>query len=308
MSLDTAAAVATMRGLTQKFSTGFRTSTPFYPRVCMNVQSNGRDEKYGMMGEVPQMREWLGKRQAHTLRAATYELVNRKFELTLQVQKDDLADQRVSMYEASFTSGGQRAMKHPDKLFADTIVAGATTPCWDGQFFYDTDHVFGKSGSQSNKITSPAVDQSAPTLAEWKTAFRKAVRTMASFKDDQGESLNQPTFEGYNNLIALLPIEQRDAAHDAIDSAIVSNSTNVVIDRPDLVTMTHLTDATSFYVFFTGDPIRPIIFQERQPLKAPQFQGLDDYREQEVLWMTDARYAMGYAAWWNSVKVTFVAP
>jgi len=45
MALDTARAVATLRGLTAKFDLAMEQASPFYPTLCTQVQSQGADEK-----------------------------------------------------------------------------------------------------------------------------------------------------------------------------------------------------------------------------------------------------------------------
>ena len=48
----------------------------------------------------------------------------------------------------------ERGRTHYASLLSTLIVNGATTVCYDGQYFFDTDHSEGASGTQSNKIDS----------------------------------------------------------------------------------------------------------------------------------------------------------
>lgn len=304
MSNNSAAYVATLRGLTAKMVSGFQAAAPFYPRLCMMAKSNGRDENYGILGEVPQMQEWLGPRQAKTLRGATYLLTNREFEATVSVEKNDIDDDRMSLYDLKFTQVGSRAATHPDKLLMQTVVAGASTQCFDGQYFFDTDHAFGDSGSQSNALTYNASNHAAVTTAEFKAAFRAAIKAMLAFKDDQGEPINQPTFGRLKDLVCVVPIDLRDQAIEAFEQVIMSNDTNVVIDRPEVVTSAFMTDGTKFQVYYLGDIVKPFIFQQRRPLKT-WTKGENDPERRDVLFGADARYAIGYGAWWNAVETTF---
>lgn len=304
MSLDTARAVAVLRGLTGKLMIGFKAGNPFFPTVCMRAGSQGSDEQYGMLGAVPQMREWLGERKVKTLRAAHMTVVNKHFEATIGVLKNDLNDDRMGLYDTLAEDIGQRAKTHPDTLLFELIRNGGSLPCFDGQYFFDTDHAFGASGAQSNAITSVAADIDAPTVAELKTAFQAAILKLLSYKDDQGEPLSQPTVDRISNLVLVVPVNMRQVAYEAFESLIISSSTNVVIDRPQIVCSPTLTDLTQFYVFQVGQPVKPFIFQERQGLQSG-WSGLDDIMKKEVAYGVDARYAMAYGAWWMAVRVTF---
>lgn len=304
MSVDTAKAVALLRDLTRRFDMAFRAATPFYPRVCTVVESDGADEKYGWLGAIPGVREWLGDRVFNELAAATYVLANKHWEDSLAIKKDDLDDDRMGMYRMAMPNLASRAAQHPDKLRFQIMVAGSTTACYDGQYFYDTDHAWGDSGTQSNLKTYDAADHTNVTVTEFKAAFQQAVNALLGFKDDRGELFRQPTVGRLNDLIVEVPLALRKVAYEAIEAVILSNSTNVKIDNYDVACSPMLTDGASFYTHFVGDNLKPFVFQARQPLKRFT-KGLDDGETKDAKFMTDARYNVGYLAWWNTVKTTF---
>jgi len=304
MSLDTAKATVTLRSLTGKFDREVRAYKPFYPEVSNVITSDGADEQYGMLGSLPQMREWLGDRVEHELRAANFIVANKHWESTLRIKKTDIADDRMKMYGMLMPDLGQRAASHPDKLFFETLVAGSSTACLDGQYFFDTDHVFGDSGTQDNDLTSNATDHTAVTLAEFKAAWLACITKLIGYKDDRGEPLNAPTIDRFDSLVVIVPGALRQVAHDAFDSTLISNSTNIVIDKPRVICSPYLTDGATFYVLNTEGFLQPFLFQEREPLQR-QYKGLDDLQMKDVLFMTEARYAMAYVAWWKAVRYEF---
>ena len=83
----------------------------------------------------------------------------------------------------------------------------------------------------------------------------------------------------------------------------LSNSTNVIVDRPTIVSSPYLTSDVKFYLFKTGDPVKPFVFQQREPLSR-MMKGLDDIEIKDVKFMTEARYNVGYFAWWTAVLTT----
>lgn len=303
MALDIAQAQIKLRDLTAKFDNRLAAATPFYPQLCYDASSVRSSEKYGWIGNMPGMREWLGERQFSELRAANFVIENKHWESSLVIAKNDLADDNLGQYGPVLEQMGIEAAHHPDELFFNILEAGESTACFDGQFFFDTDHSWGSSGTQSNDITSTVVSTSAVTVAEMKTAIRKMVSTMLAFKNDRGKLYHRPTVSRMNDLTLLVPLALRDVAYDALESELLSQSSNVVVDRPQIVASPYLTSDVQIYLFKTGDPVKPFVFQRRQPLSR-MMKGLDDLETKDVKFMTEARYNVGYFAWWTSVLCT----
>lgn len=303
MAIDIASAQVKLRDLTAKFDNRVAAATPFYPSVCYDASSVRTSEKYGWIGNMPGMREWLGERQFSELRAANFVLENKHWESSLLIKKTDLADDNLGQYGPVLEQLGIEAAHHPDELWFSVLEQGESTACFDGQFFFDTDHVWGNSGTQSNDITSTVVSTSAPTVAEIKTAIRKMIRTMLAFKNDQGKLYNRPTVGRLNDLTLLVPLALRDLVYDALESELISNSSNVVVDRPNIVSSPYLTSDVKLYLFKTGEAVKPFVFQRREPLTR-MMKGIDDLETKDVKFMTEARYNVGYFAWWTSILCT----
>ena len=309
MSLDTAAAVAKLRSLTAKFDNRVKATTPFYPKLCTVIPSNGADEEYGMLGSVPAIREWLADRKFHSVRAAKFTIVNKHWESSIAVPKTAISDDRLGLYGPMFETLGTRATRHPDKLLLSDLVVNATAQtCLDGQFFFDTDHSWGDSGSQDNDLTGPAATGTTPTLTEFQDALEASLNAMLAFKDDKGEFLHDDAVIGAGNgmeLLILCPLAYRKTAIKATTNGIAINNgeTNVVIADAQVVASPHITGAY-FDLYRLDTPFKPYIFQAREPLSR-QMKGMDDVEFKDVKFMTEARYNIGYGAWWNAVRYTF---
>lgn len=306
MSLDTAKATVTLRSLTQKFDNKMRSATPLYPRICNIVKSNGADEEYGMLGNLPGIREWLGERKFKEVRAGRFTIVNKLWENSLLIAKTDIADDRMAMYGPLMEQLALEAAHHPDELTIETLlVGGESTACFDGQFFFDTDHVWGDSGSQSNDLTYNATDHTAVTVDEFNAAYHAAWSAMLGFKNDQGKYINRHLFGSSKNLMVVIPRQLAWTATKALTASLTANGgSNVVLDRPEIVISPYLTDGAKFYLLNLGAPLKPFVFQEREALSR-QMKGMDDAETKDVKFMTQARYNAGYLAWWNAVLTVF---
>ena len=314
MSLDTAAAVVKLRSLTAKFDNKVKATVPFYPKLCSVIPSDGFDEEYGMLGSVPSIREWLADRQFHTARAAKFTIENKLWESSLRVAKTNLSDDRMSLYGTMFESLAVRAKRHPDKLLLGTLMVNATGAtsglCLDGQYYFDTDHSWGDSGTQDNDLTGAATSGTNPNVNEFKDSAVAALKAMLSFKDDKGEFLHDDVVLGENGgmeLVAMVPLDYWEVATKAFKPGIFLNNgeTNVPVAIATVIPTPHFGTTGSFWDLYRVDtPFKPYIFQAREPLSR-QMKGLDDMEEKDVKFMTEARYNLGYGAWWNAVRFTF---
>ncbi|MCB1473829.1 MAG: Mu-like prophage major head subunit gpT family protein [Rhodobiaceae bacterium] len=127
-------------GFRLMFQEGFAGVTPSYTLFAMEVPSTAGEERYGWLGQFPKVREWIGDRVYRSLKAHGYSLVNRDFEVTVEVDRNDIEDDKLGLYKPMMVELGRAAAEHPDDLCYETLKAGFTTPCYDGQNFFDTDH------------------------------------------------------------------------------------------------------------------------------------------------------------------------
>lgn len=304
MSVDTARAITNLRSLTQKFDQGMEAATPFYPNLCTVIPSDGADEEYGGIGSVPGFREWAGDRVFNTLRGAKFTIENRKWESSVRIEKDDIDDDRLKKYSPVMEQLGMEAMMHPDELLFETIIAGDAQVCFDGQYFFDTDHAWGDSGTQSNDLSATAATGTTPTAAEFRTAYHAARAAMLGFKRDNGKYYHRPTIGPMTDLMLLVKPAHQEVATTALTAELVNGGdTNIVLDKPKIIACPYIT-ADVFYLLRTGQPLKPFVFQARQPV-ARQMKGMDDREFKDVKFMADARYNVGYFAWWNAVLTTW---
>lgn len=306
MALNTAKYISTQRDLTQKFREGAMAATPFYPTICTEIQSGGADENYGLLGAMPGVREWLGDRQFKKLRAGSFVIANREWEDSVEFEKNDIDDDRTGLMTNLAQDFGAEAMLHPDELLLEALVAGETTPCFDGQYFFDTDHTWGDSGTQSNDLSYAAANGTTPTAEEFKAAFNQSRVAILGFKNDQGKKLVRPVLRGSNKFICMVPLELQEVAENALNATLTTTGgSNVVIDRPEIIPCPSLTSSTKFYTFLMEGALKPFVFQKRRPIRTPVWKGMDDPETKVLKMMTDARYNVGYLAWWKAAVTVF---
>ncbi len=295
----------TQRGLNGAFFPRFEAAMTLWRELCSLVNSDGASEIYKWLGQLPMPVEWRGQRRTKSLRDFGQTIVNKHWELTLPIDRDEIADDQTGQIAMRVAEMATRFAHHPDKELIDLIVAGETALCYDGQAFFDTDHVEGESGSQSNDLTFDVATPTAPTAAEFKAAFWQAVKALAGFKDDQGEPWNLfQSFENLAGLVCAVPVQFLDVASEVLGAnaaPLISNTSNILAGKAKVITTPRLPWTTKFAVLKVDDPMRPFIFQNRQAVKTDL---KDDAEDKDVKYMADGRYAVGYGLWQKAVLTT----
>ena len=141
MIINSASLLALYRAFNTAFKQGFDSAPgSMWDKVATLVPSTTKTEDYGWLGKIPRMREWIGDRLIQNLKMHTYSIKNKKFESTVGVDRDDIEDDTLGVYSPIFQTLGQNAAEHPDELVFALLLLGFTTNCFDGQYFFDTDH------------------------------------------------------------------------------------------------------------------------------------------------------------------------
>lgn len=122
------------------FREGFDSSTSHWQTLAMKASSDSKDGVYGWLGKIPMIREWIGSRIVHNLMAHGYTITNRKFELTVEVPREEIEDDKLGIYGPVFKEMGLNTRQHPDQLLFELMLSGFTELCYDGQPMFDTEH------------------------------------------------------------------------------------------------------------------------------------------------------------------------
>ncbi len=147
INADTLRALHT--GVSLAFNERFSTVESYYTDVCMTVPSTTAMNEYPRMDDVPGFREWIGDRVVHDLSASTYIVRNREFEKTIGVRRSQIEDDQYGFLTSHAAQLGQDAAEFPDSLVWPLWKAGATTIGYDGQYYFDTDHLgYNEAGAE----------------------------------------------------------------------------------------------------------------------------------------------------------------
>jgi phage major head subunit gpT-like protein len=132
------------------FNAAFEGAQSFHEQVAMVVPSSARANDYKFMMQFPMLEEWLGDRQIRNLAASNFQIANKDYEATLEVDRNDIEDDQLGVYNPIVAELGRAAKQHPDFLLAKLMGDGFTASCYDGKTFFATDHPVGTCTRSNN--------------------------------------------------------------------------------------------------------------------------------------------------------------
>jgi phage major head subunit gpT-like protein len=131
---------ALFQGFRADYQRGLQTAPSQWREVATLVPSAAASNTYGWLGQFPALREWAGQRVLQDMAAHGYSITNKLFEGTVGIPRTSVEDDSVGVYRPLFEEMGRAAGVHPDELVFALLAAGASTLCYDGKNFFDTDH------------------------------------------------------------------------------------------------------------------------------------------------------------------------
>lgn len=296
MIVNAATLQAVFTNIKTAFHRAFAAAPAQWQQTATVVPSTGRQNDYSWLSAFPRMRKWVGEKVVKALAAFKYTVVNDDWEATVEVDRNDIADDNLGIYGPQAESAGFSAKQLPDEIIADLKNTAFASVCYDGQYFYDVDHPVGDGSggtvSVSNKGTNAL---SNATLAAAQASYGVARTAIMSFKDDEGRPLGlvpnvlevPPALEAMGNLLMTA-----DKLND--------NSPNPYKGTATLLVNPRLTSTTAWLLHCTTMPIKPFILQERQKPVFVQQTGMDSddvFMRKKFKFGGEARYAGGYSLW-----------
>ena len=278
--------------------------------TSMLFTSDQESETYRWLGQIPAMREWIGGRLSKPLREDGITLANKPWEATLEIPVDWMNRDKTGQIQVRINELAQRAQSHWADLLTTLILAGESTNCYDGQYFFDTDHSEGSSGTQDNDIQVNISTTTAPTVAEMQTAILNATQSILGFKDDQGLPLNA----GARRFVVMVPVPLLGAAAGALGASVIAQTDSSIQAVTalggfgfDLAINPRLTWTDKFALFRTDGSVKPFIRQEERGVEmAAIAEGSElEFNERMHRYGVSAWRNVGYGYWQHACLYTF---
>lgn len=230
----------------------------------------GSSEKFDFIGNVPALREWIGKRSSKKLIEYNYTVTLKLFESTFDVPLSWINNDKTK--QVAKRAGDLVTRYNPQwasKRVAVLINASETDLCFDGKSFFAPDHAWGDSGTLDNDITFDCTDHTNPTAYECARALVKTINQFQSFKDDQGEPLNEGISKvtvickAGTALAAAMGLAVSEATLDT-GAGVVANPVKGLQVTVEFVASTRITLANKFVVVNSTPGAVPFAFVENK--------------------------------------------
>lgn len=289
-------------GLQTIFNTKLKQAVENWKKTAMEVISTGAGEDYAWLTRFPRMRKWIGDKSVRNIEAGKYYKKNEDWETTIAVKRNDIEDDSLGLYEAQTKGAAESAAELNDIIVADLKNNAFKERCFDGQYFYDTEHLVGKT-TFSNKGTAAL---SSATLAAVMASYGEARKAIMTFKDEEGMPLNlvpdtlevPPALEAIAKIIC-----EQDKLQD--------NSPNPYQNTAKVLVNPMLTDSKAWMLHCTSkESVKPFIVQMR---KRPTFvqqigeENDDVFMRAEYKFGAEARATGVYGFWQLSYGSTGTA-
>ncbi|HUB09455.1 MAG TPA: Mu-like prophage major head subunit gpT family protein [Myxococcales bacterium] len=314
-------------GLELRYQAAYQNAEPWSAKVATSVPSKTKITKMGWIGKIPRMRLWTGERTLNNLAAREYAITNQDFELTIEIDRNDIIFDQLGLYIQGVDLLGEQA-----KVWADDLVYGlmtygdSSTPQtldtgavinpegFDGNPFFYGSHPIDINNTalatQSNLFNSTTSGDLPLNGANYGSTVRPA---MAAYKGEDNRPMGiipdtlavPPALEVTAYTIANATLVAQAVGANAATGA----SENVIpmlkgAVKPLMIPQLAGADDT-WYVLCTSKPVKPFAVTT---VKAPEFVPLDKPTDPNVWERKKFRYGVdligsaGYSLWFLAAK------
>lgn len=298
MLVNKATIMAVFTSIKTTFNNAFDAAPSQWQQTAMLVPSGSGQNDYAWLSAFPKMRKWIGDKVIKSLAAFKYTIVNDDWEATVEVDRNDIEDDNLGIYAPQAQMAGFSAKQLPDEIVTELKNNAFTNKCYDGQYFYDTDHVV-KGASVSNKGTAAL---SGATQAAAAASYGAARTAIMSLTDEEGRPLAL-----IPNVLEVPPALEIQGKRLVEMEKLADGTPNPYFKTATLVVNPRLTSTTAWFLHCTTMPVKPFFYQER---KAPVFVEQTDLQADNVFnrkkykFGAEARAAGGYGFWQMSYGST----
>jgi len=269
-----------------------------WQKIATIMPSDSDKEEYNWLGATPPMNEWKDERQLHGLRPYSYTLTNQDWEATLEIARNAFHDNKLGHIPKRVESLAASYYKRVIEEIFSKLDYGETGTAYDATAFFSDSRTIGDSGTIDNLVEGAY----SGSTTEARAGLLVAVGNMMNFKDDWGKPLGLKP-----DTIVCAPALYMMLKEAFWVPAVAQSVRPEAEFVKDIIASPWIdADTTDWYVLCTTEPVKPILFQDRQK---PEVTALDKPDSTEVfmrkmlMYGVDARFTVGYGDPRTAVKI-----
>lgn len=164
------------QGFNTQFAAALENVPDTWQRFCGVIQSSASSNVYPFLEQFGGMREWIGDRQIKNLSSRKIEVVNRDFEDTVAIPRNDIEDDQYGIYSMLIAQMGYNAGKLWQQLAVEALLSSAH---WiDGAAFFHATRAYGDQTICNNSTSALSAE-----------AYAAARETMMEYRGHNGRNL-----------------------------------------------------------------------------------------------------------------------
>ncbi len=140
MAVTAAQLLALTTAIKARFNAGLALGKDDWKLIAKLISSESASNTYEWMSQFPAFREWVGARLHKAYAETAYTVANKKFENTIDIPIEKIEDANYGQYGDVAESWGQSVVDLKNALIFQLLKEGFAATCYDGQYFFDTDH------------------------------------------------------------------------------------------------------------------------------------------------------------------------
>lgn len=239
------------------FLTAMRARQYPWQQVAMTLNMGAKQVDLVDLGAAPMPKDSKSGVTVQDMIEKTKQVGVTDWDITVWISQNAINDDQTGTLERRVRGAGDNFQKHINKRVFDVLNGGDGTTyglCYDGQEFFDSDHVDPGADYQTNQDNEYAL---ALSLDNFETVWVAAQATL----DDQGEYT-----EYIYDLLVCHPSNKRVAAQitenkEAYDTA--NREMNPFTGEMRYVTVPYL-DTTAWHLIASGESVKPLIVAMRE--------------------------------------------
>lgn len=236
----------------------------FYTMLAAEIPSTSTSNTYPALDVQPRLRQWVGARQLRNIKERSYVLTNVDYEGSFSISANDVADDNIAAYASSVQHLARSARLWPNDLVVAAMVGGAAAVCYDGQFFFDTDHPLEVQGAaattQSNRNTGTAL-----TAANYESVRNAMMIRKAADGEPMGVRPTHLIVPQGLEATAKRIVKAENVGYVANNSSTATDS-NMNFGTAEIMVIPELdaSSATTWYLADLSKGLKPFVFQLRK--------------------------------------------
>lgn len=276
-------------GFSKVFNNYLETHKGTYSKFTTEVISKSVTVNYAWLGSTSKMREWIGDRVLKDLTAHTYAITRKKFESTIEVDRDDIEGDNLGVVKPRIETMAYDATTHYDEIVNGVLEANGI--CYDGKNFFATNHSVG--GINFSNLGTKKLSAASLNAAR---------QEMMALVNPEGQPLViKPS------LLVIPQTLESTARGILLTEKLANGASNPNYKLMDFEVNPYLTDENAWYLFDVTRPLKPIILQKYENIV---FTAMDKEDDENVFMRDTYRYGTrakdnaGYGLWQQAYKST----